>query len=221
MGFLDSGQRDRHRSGGCGQRICHLPTPARANGLSGQRNRALDLQKDYRAAWGQDLGRIQVRSGMHLQLHPSGQSNHKRGRTDRKMKTIPEILMVDDNPADIDLTSEILAQSKGHFHVSSVMDGAEAISFLRQQGKYAEAPVPDLVVLDLNLPRKNGRNAQLRAGSELLFAKAGKSSRLCGGGAVDGNFLAGFCQPAAKGEKMSDQSTHVLLIEDNPGDADL
>jgi CheY-like chemotaxis protein len=72
------------------------------------------------------------------------------------MKTIPEILMVDDNPADIDLTSEVLAQSKAHFHVNAVNDGAEAISYLRRQGKYAKAPVPDLVVLDLNLPHKDG-----------------------------------------------------------------
>lgn len=68
-----------------------------------------------------------------------------------------EILMVDDNPADIDLTSEVLAQSNQHFHVNSVTDGAEAISFLRHQGKYASAPAPDLVVLDLNLPRRDGR----------------------------------------------------------------
>jgi len=72
------------------------------------------------------------------------------------MKNKPEILMVDDNPADIDLTSEVLAQSEEHFHVNAVNDGAEAISFLRRQGKYAKAPVPDLVVLDLNLPHKNG-----------------------------------------------------------------
>ena len=72
------------------------------------------------------------------------------------MKTTPEILMVDDNPADIDLTSEVLARSKGHFHVNAVNDGVEAISFLRRQGKYDKAPVPDLVVLDLNLPRKDG-----------------------------------------------------------------
>lgn len=71
------------------------------------------------------------------------------------MKT-PEILMVDDNPADIDLTSELLAQSEGHSHVNAVYDGAEAISFLRQEGKYTKAPLPDLVVLDLNLPRKHG-----------------------------------------------------------------
>ncbi|HLZ41436.1 MAG TPA: response regulator [Candidatus Sulfotelmatobacter sp.] len=69
---------------------------------------------------------------------------------------IPEILMVDDNSADVDLTSEVLAQSKAHFHVNAVNDGVEAISFLRRQGKYDKAPVPDLVVLDLNLPRKDG-----------------------------------------------------------------
>lgn len=72
------------------------------------------------------------------------------------MKT-PEILLVDDNPADIDLTSEVLAQSQQHYHVNSVNDGAEAISFLRHQGKYMTAPCPDLVVLDLNLPIKDGR----------------------------------------------------------------
>jgi CheY-like chemotaxis protein len=71
------------------------------------------------------------------------------------MKT-PEILMVDDNPADIDLTSEVLAQSKPHFHVNAVNDGVEAISFLRREGKYATAPVPDLVVLDLNMLRMDG-----------------------------------------------------------------
>lgn len=72
------------------------------------------------------------------------------------MKRKPEILMVDDNPGDIDLTTEVLAQSDGHFHVNAVNDGVEAISYLQRQGKYAKAPVPDLIVLDLNLPRKDG-----------------------------------------------------------------
>jgi two-component system, chemotaxis family, response regulator Rcp1 len=68
-----------------------------------------------------------------------------------------EVLLVDDNPADIDLTSEVLSTNKGHFHLNSVGDGVEAILFLRQQGKYASAAQPDLIVLDLNLPRKDGR----------------------------------------------------------------
>jgi CheY-like chemotaxis protein len=73
------------------------------------------------------------------------------------MKTAPEVLLVDDNPADIELTSDVLSKSKRHFHVNTVNDGAEAICFLRREGKYVTAPSPDLVVLDLNLQRKDGR----------------------------------------------------------------
>ena len=64
---------------------------------------------------------------------------------------------MDDNPADTDLTREILSHSRQRFHVSTVHDGVEAISFLHHEGHYAESPVPDLLVLDLNLPRKDGR----------------------------------------------------------------
>lgn len=86
------------------------------------------------------------------------------------MKT-PELLMVDDNPADIDLTSEVLAQSNQRFHVNAVNDGAEALSFLRHQGKYAEAPMPDLMILDLNLPRKNGQDVLAEVKSDPKLAK--------------------------------------------------
>ena len=68
-----------------------------------------------------------------------------------------EVLLVDDSPADLDLTREGLSRSRNRFQVSAVMDGAEAIRFLRRQGSYAQAPEPDLIVLDLNLPRKDGR----------------------------------------------------------------
>jgi two-component system, chemotaxis family, response regulator Rcp1 len=87
------------------------------------------------------------------------------------MKTTPEILMIDDNPADIDLTSEVLAQSEGHFHVNAVNDGVEAISFLHRHGKYAKAPVPDLVVLDLNLPRKDGCEVLSNIKADPVLAK--------------------------------------------------
>ena len=87
------------------------------------------------------------------------------------MKTTPEILMVDDNPADIELTTEVLAQSEEHFHVNAVNDGAEAIYFLRHRGKYTEAPVPNLVVLDLNLPRKDGRDVLAEVKSDPKLAK--------------------------------------------------
>jgi len=68
-----------------------------------------------------------------------------------------EVLLVDDSPADLDLTREGLSRSRQQFQVSAVADGAEAICFLRRQGKYAQAPEPDLILLDLNLPRKDGR----------------------------------------------------------------
>lgn len=55
------------------------------------------------------------------------------------------------------MTREILGQSKPRFHVTSVKDGVQALRFLRNQGDYGEAPIPDLLVLDLNLPRKDGR----------------------------------------------------------------
>jgi len=66
-----------------------------------------------------------------------------------------EVLLVDDNPGDTDLTSEILVRSG--CHIQSVTDGVEAIAFLRREGKYAIKVLPDFVILDLNLPRKDGR----------------------------------------------------------------
>lgn len=73
------------------------------------------------------------------------------------MRNPSRVLLVDDNPADIDLTRDVLAHSGYPNLVSDVADGEEAISFLQREGKYADKPVPDLVLLDLNLPRKDGR----------------------------------------------------------------
>jgi CheY-like chemotaxis protein len=68
-----------------------------------------------------------------------------------------EILLVEDNPADVRLTMEALKEDKVLNHLSVAMDGVEALAFLRHEGHYAGAPRPDLVLLDLNLPRKDGR----------------------------------------------------------------
>ena len=76
--------------------------------------------------------------------------------TKTALKTEPEVLLVDDNPADVDLACEIFGTCKRRFHVSSVSDGMQATSFLLRQGSYADSPVPDLLLLDLNLPKKNG-----------------------------------------------------------------
>jgi CheY-like chemotaxis protein len=67
-----------------------------------------------------------------------------------------EILMVEDNPADIGLTIEALAEARIRHHVSVVEDGLEALAFLRRDGAFADAPRPDLILLDLNMPKMKG-----------------------------------------------------------------
>ena len=73
-----------------------------------------------------------------------------------ELRTI-EILLVDDDPADVELTTGALKDGKLLNRVSVVNDGFEALAYLRKQGKYAEATHPDVVLLDLNMPRKDGR----------------------------------------------------------------
>ena len=68
-----------------------------------------------------------------------------------------EILLVEDNPADVRLTTEALKEERVYNNLHVVTDGVEAMAFLRKEGKYAKAVRPDLVLLDLNLPRKDGR----------------------------------------------------------------
>ena len=68
-----------------------------------------------------------------------------------------QILLVEDSPSDTDLTLEALKDFKVLSRVSVVEDGVLALQFLRQEGPYAQAPRPDLILLDLNLPCKNGR----------------------------------------------------------------
>ncbi|MGB3496245.1 MAG: response regulator [Elainellaceae cyanobacterium] len=68
-----------------------------------------------------------------------------------------EILLVEDSPEDADLTVELLSEAKVFNRIHVVEDGVEAINFLRRRANYANSPRPDLILLDLNLPRKNGR----------------------------------------------------------------
>jgi two-component system response regulator len=80
-----------------------------------------------------------------------------------------EILLVEDSPSDTDLTVAALAAAKVSNRLSIVEDGVQAMEFLRREGQYAEAPQPDLVLLDLNLPRKDGREvlAEIKADERL------------------------------------------------------
>jgi chemotaxis family two-component system response regulator Rcp1 len=77
------------------------------------------------------------------------------------MTSIPavpiEILLVEDNPGDVRLTQEALKDAKVRNTLHVAMDGVDALAFLRKQGNHAAVPRPDLILLDLNLPKKNGR----------------------------------------------------------------
>src|SRR5881628_1895859 len=76
-----------------------------------------------------------------------------------------QVLLVEDNPGDVRLTKEALKEGKMLNRMTVVENGVEALSFLRQQGKYADAGQPDLILLDLNLPKKDGRQvlAEIKA----------------------------------------------------------
>jgi two-component system response regulator len=90
------------------------------------------------------------------------------------MKTPPamrpiEILLVEDSPTDVLLAREALEYSKLLNNLHVVSDGVQAMDFLRREGEYSQAPRPDLVLLDLNLPRKDGREvlAEIKADETL------------------------------------------------------
>lgn len=68
-----------------------------------------------------------------------------------------EILLVEDNPGDVRLTLEILKESKIYNRVTVVKDGVDALAYLRRQAPFHDVVLPDLILLDLNLPRKDGR----------------------------------------------------------------
>jgi CheY-like chemotaxis protein len=79
----------------------------------------------------------------------------QQGMSTKQLKPI-EILLVEDNPADITTAKEALADTKVAKNLHVVNDGAQAILFVRKQEQYAGAPTPDLILLDLNLPIKSG-----------------------------------------------------------------
>jgi chemotaxis family two-component system response regulator Rcp1 len=68
-----------------------------------------------------------------------------------------EVLLVEDSPGDVRLTQEAFKDAKVHINLHVASDGAEAMAFLNREGRFADNPRPDLILLDLNLPKKSGR----------------------------------------------------------------
>lgn len=80
------------------------------------------------------------------------------------------ILLVEDNPGDVRLTQEAFLETGADIDLQVVMDGVEALIYLKKQGKYAQSPRPDLILLDLNLPKWGGRQVleKIKTNDELL-----------------------------------------------------
>ena len=162
-----------------------------------------------------------------------------------------EILLVEDNPGDVRLTREALREGKVRNNLSVAPDGVEALAFLRREGKYADAPRPDLILLDLNLPRKDGREvlAEIKADPALRNIPVVVLTSSRGGaghrpapttlhancyitkpvdldqfitrGQVDRGLLVHHREAPAGAAAVTDAPVRILLVEDNPGDARL
>ena len=80
-----------------------------------------------------------------------------------------EVLLIEDSPGDVRLTQEVFRDANMGVHLSVASDGVEAMAFLRREGAHADAPRPDLILLDLNLPRMDGREVlvQIKADERL------------------------------------------------------
>ena len=80
-----------------------------------------------------------------------------------------DVLLVEDDPGDVLMTREAFEDHKVQNNLAVVNDGVDAVAYLRKEGRYADAPTPDLILLDLNLPRKDGREvlAEIKADETL------------------------------------------------------
>jgi chemotaxis family two-component system response regulator Rcp1 len=127
-----------------------------------------------------------------------------------------EILLVEDNPGDVLLTKEALGEAQVRHRLNVVQDGADAIDFLLRRGRFAGAPRPDLVLLDLNLPRKNGRDviAEIKEESSLCSTPLVVLTSSPHDQAVLDGYDSRLCLYVVKPAKFDDFVEEIRRIED-------
>src|SRR4029079_5270181 len=100
--------------------------------------------------------RVAAGAGLDLPLRPRGQRGGGVSASGGGGKSV-EVLLVEDSPGDVRLTREAFREAKELIHLHVASDGVEAMAFLRREGAYAGSPRPDIILLDLNLPKMDGR----------------------------------------------------------------
>jgi two-component system response regulator len=95
----------------------------------------------------------------------------KKNVISREISRPIEVLLIEDNPGDAHLTRLALEESKICINLNVVQDGVEALHYLHREGKYHQATIPDLILLDLNLPKKDGREVLADIKSDSLLRR--------------------------------------------------
>src|SRR5262249_5356837 len=146
--------------------LCSFPTTAQPRRVSRDRHRPGDLQEDRRAPRRPHRVRFRTGEGLYLLVHFSCRRRGTIMKASVEMQSEPatpnlqrksvQILLIEDDPADVLLVKEGLQEGSVPSELNVVKDGVEALAYLRGEGPYTGALLPDLVLLDLKMPKKGG-----------------------------------------------------------------
>src|SRR5690348_3576587 len=160
------GQRHRHPGGILRQGLRHLPAAARPGCLRRHRSRSGTGQEDHRAPRRRRPDRHVLHRGDPIRIHFAHARTRRRSRLGcfgrSASMTTPDgraidILLVEDDPGDELITREAYEHNKLKNRLHVAHDGEEGLNYLYRRGEFADAPRPDLILLDLNLPKYDGR----------------------------------------------------------------